>query len=672
MDVVSNKSRKDTRAVVSLVARYRSPSTFEYVQEACCDVSVGGMFIQSGDPAAAGTLLKLECEADDEGTKIRGVARVVWLRREPNEYGPSGMGVKFVKLEPGSREIIARVVQELAAAGIKAASISTAPESRITTRSAAPTARPAPEPERSVAPTSVSSRPTAITSDKPDASKVAPVSSPAATAPAVRAADNAPASRERVSEPSIDFDDTTPVSQSTAAATSLAQQPARLPEPADLDDLDEATEHDTETDDLDRPARPSVRTYDPRRQPLVVASASAPGNYVRLSMMLSAGLLAVLAVVWSIRPEPPSDTPEREPSAPAAASQPTAAPSDHSAQSTHPGPSDVSELPAQPAVIVDDAPSTFLVVPDHEPEPVPDPGPGMFPFTAADAEAANTPKPADGAKAPAEPAPPSTHGMLDGTSADAPGAAQHHDAPSAQPSAPSNNGPAENAAEPPSGATGTRSEPSDDSPKQPPAEGAAHSGSAPTAPSGPVPPGGPSSAVSSPGSGQTLSVQQAAPPSSKLRGSTAAQSSKSTSAEPDKPGPNTQQPTAAAQSAKKPTTALGQQTSISAATAAPSVKPSAPAPPSATNLPYVITFITRPSGATVTVGDRSVVAPADIELGNMPAQVKVVAQKDGFTPSSIALERAEFVRSGDAMRRRVYLTLPPLSPGASVPSRKTR
>ena len=130
MDVGSNKSRKDTRAVVSLVARYRSPSTFEYVQEACCDVSVGGMFIKSTDPAAAGTLLKLECEADSNADKIRGVARVVWLRRDNNEYGPSGMGVKFVKLEPGSRETITRIVQENSAAGIEPLSMSSAPESR--------------------------------------------------------------------------------------------------------------------------------------------------------------------------------------------------------------------------------------------------------------------------------------------------------------------------------------------------------------------------------------------------------------------------------------------------------------------------------------------------------------------------------------------------------------
>ena len=120
------------RAVVSLVARYRSPTTFEYANETCADVSVGGMFIQSAVPAPAGTLLKLECETDlRDDAKIRGVARVVWQRRETNENGPSGMGVKFVKLEPGSRELIENIVQRLADAGVQARSVSDAPEHRL-------------------------------------------------------------------------------------------------------------------------------------------------------------------------------------------------------------------------------------------------------------------------------------------------------------------------------------------------------------------------------------------------------------------------------------------------------------------------------------------------------------------------------------------------------------
>src|SRR5262245_21453543 len=102
------------RAVVSLVARYRSPTTFEYASEVCSEVSVGGMFIKSVAPAPAGTLLKLECESDlSKEAQIRGVARVVWQRRESNEHGPAGMGVKFVKLEAGSRELIESIVQRL-------------------------------------------------------------------------------------------------------------------------------------------------------------------------------------------------------------------------------------------------------------------------------------------------------------------------------------------------------------------------------------------------------------------------------------------------------------------------------------------------------------------------------------------------------------------------------
>lgn len=133
MSVGTNKSRKDMRAVVSLVARYRSPTTFEYANESCSDVSVGGMFIKSAAPAPAGTLLKLECEPDsgDTDAKIRGVARVVWLRRETNEHGPSGMGVKFVKLEAGSRELIEAIVERLAEAGVEARSVSAAPEHRL-------------------------------------------------------------------------------------------------------------------------------------------------------------------------------------------------------------------------------------------------------------------------------------------------------------------------------------------------------------------------------------------------------------------------------------------------------------------------------------------------------------------------------------------------------------
>jgi len=111
--VAGNKSRKNPRAAVSLVARYRSPTAFEFLEEECVDLSSGGMFIKSKAPAPAGTLLKLECDIDHGEGTMRAVARVVWLRERETHDEPQGMGVKFVKLEPGGRELIAQLLERI-------------------------------------------------------------------------------------------------------------------------------------------------------------------------------------------------------------------------------------------------------------------------------------------------------------------------------------------------------------------------------------------------------------------------------------------------------------------------------------------------------------------------------------------------------------------------------
>ncbi len=100
------KSRRATRAVISLIARYRSLTTFEYVEEPCHDVSTGGMFIESEHPAPAGSLVKIDCATGDHPGRIRAVVRVAWLRRKADDDGPAGMGVRFVRLDPTSHELI--------------------------------------------------------------------------------------------------------------------------------------------------------------------------------------------------------------------------------------------------------------------------------------------------------------------------------------------------------------------------------------------------------------------------------------------------------------------------------------------------------------------------------------------------------------------------------------
>jgi hypothetical protein len=66
-------------------------------------------------------LLKFECVVDSESTPIKGVGRVVWQRANSGERDrPSGMGLKFIKLEPGTAEIIERLIREAQLQGMTA------------------------------------------------------------------------------------------------------------------------------------------------------------------------------------------------------------------------------------------------------------------------------------------------------------------------------------------------------------------------------------------------------------------------------------------------------------------------------------------------------------------------------------------------------------------------
>jgi hypothetical protein len=115
------QGRKSTRASVPLLPRYRSGSGFEHVEGQCLDISVGGMFIASSSPCETGTLLKFECLVDSEELPIKGVGRVVWQRANSGQFDrPSGMGLKFMKLEKGSAEIIERLIREAQLQGMTA------------------------------------------------------------------------------------------------------------------------------------------------------------------------------------------------------------------------------------------------------------------------------------------------------------------------------------------------------------------------------------------------------------------------------------------------------------------------------------------------------------------------------------------------------------------------
>jgi uncharacterized protein (TIGR02266 family) len=106
-------SRKDPRAkVLSMTVRYKSATLDEFIEHHSHDVSRGGMYIKTPQPFPPGTLLKFEVKIGADQKLMQGVGRVVWRRQsdEATESHPSGMGVKFIKLDEESKALIGQLV----------------------------------------------------------------------------------------------------------------------------------------------------------------------------------------------------------------------------------------------------------------------------------------------------------------------------------------------------------------------------------------------------------------------------------------------------------------------------------------------------------------------------------------------------------------------------------
>lgn len=107
------QTRKDPRAkVLSMTVRYKSATLDEFIEHHSHDVSRGGMFIKTPQPFPPGTLLKFEVRIAEDRKVMQGVGRVVWKRDNAvaDVERPSGMGVKFIKLDDESRLLIEQLL----------------------------------------------------------------------------------------------------------------------------------------------------------------------------------------------------------------------------------------------------------------------------------------------------------------------------------------------------------------------------------------------------------------------------------------------------------------------------------------------------------------------------------------------------------------------------------
>jgi len=113
-------ARKDKRTLLSLKIRYKSATLEDFIERYSCDISRGGIFIKAKKPLAVGTLLKFEFMLQDESTLIHGVGRVVWMREaaDASPQDPAGMGIKFIKMDAGSRAVVQKIADERARPGV--------------------------------------------------------------------------------------------------------------------------------------------------------------------------------------------------------------------------------------------------------------------------------------------------------------------------------------------------------------------------------------------------------------------------------------------------------------------------------------------------------------------------------------------------------------------------
>lgn len=89
-----------------------------FISEYSANISPTGMYIVSEKPEPVGRILDLEFRLGDGFEIITGQGEVVWSRSVPE--GPSrppGMGIRFMELSPGSKDLIRRIVDQYVAQG---------------------------------------------------------------------------------------------------------------------------------------------------------------------------------------------------------------------------------------------------------------------------------------------------------------------------------------------------------------------------------------------------------------------------------------------------------------------------------------------------------------------------------------------------------------------------
>lgn len=116
------ESRSEARVPVQFVVNFQSTETGRGAQGTCIDLSRGGMFVATHNPAQRGADILLQFKLPDLNHTMSVLAQVMWVRREQAVSldedgiwtGPTpGMGVRFLTVNPVEDALIDTVVDRL-------------------------------------------------------------------------------------------------------------------------------------------------------------------------------------------------------------------------------------------------------------------------------------------------------------------------------------------------------------------------------------------------------------------------------------------------------------------------------------------------------------------------------------------------------------------------------
>ena len=144
----TNIPRDSRRVPLETRVQFKFDRFSGFISEYSSNISPGGMFIRTKTPLPPGQTLDFAFRLGDGFELIKGKGEIVWTRAEDEGPArPAGMGLRFLELSDGSKELIYRIVDQHILEGGTPFDVSLVPPDPVPSRPAPVLPFAAPEPQ---------------------------------------------------------------------------------------------------------------------------------------------------------------------------------------------------------------------------------------------------------------------------------------------------------------------------------------------------------------------------------------------------------------------------------------------------------------------------------------------------------------------------------------------